>query len=187
MMTPPWIAKQLAEQRQRELVAGAERHRRAREGRRADHDGLSFGPKSVATLLRSWLRLQRQRTSDEASSKSLWREGAKDSPSVLESNPHSADLAERLSALVDQWSSEVIARVNDHEIRVFKGSGNFVWESHENTDEVYLVIRGRLTIQMPHAHISLGPGQLFVVPRGIEHCPIADNEAQVMLIEAVGV
>ena len=97
------------------------------------------------------------------------------------------DLAERLSLVSERWSPKVIARLNDYEIKVVKVEGEFVWHSHDDTDELFLVIDGELTIQLRDGDVTLLPGQLFVVPRGVEHCPIADGEVHAVLIEPVGV
>jgi mannose-6-phosphate isomerase-like protein (cupin superfamily) len=85
------------------------------------------------------------------------------------------DLAEKLSSFTDHWSPKVVARLNDYEIKVVKVQGEFVWHTHDDTDELFLVLDGELTIQ------------LFVVPRGVEHCPIAAGEVHAVLIEPVGV
>ncbi|MCW2559986.1 MAG: cupin [Mycobacterium sp.] len=97
------------------------------------------------------------------------------------------DLGAKLSLFADHWSPKVIARLNDYEIKVVKLKGEFVWHSHADTDELFLVIDGNLTIQFRDGAVSLGPGQLFVVPRGVEHCPRADGEVAAMLIEPAGV
>jgi mannose-6-phosphate isomerase-like protein (cupin superfamily) len=99
----------------------------------------------------------------------------------------SIDIAEKLSAFYDHWSPKVIARLNDYEIKVVKVRGEFVWHTHEDTDEMFLVIDGELTIQLRDGNVSLRPGQLFVVPRGVEHCPVAESEAHALLIEPTGV
>ncbi|HEY7043425.1 MAG TPA: cupin domain-containing protein [Nocardioidaceae bacterium] len=97
------------------------------------------------------------------------------------------DLAQKLSAFSEHWSPKVVARLNDYEIKVVKVQGEFTWHSHADTDELFLVISGELTIQMRDGSVSLRPGQLFVVPRGVEHCPIAEGEVHAMLVEPTGV
>ncbi|HEX2773482.1 MAG TPA: cupin domain-containing protein [Micromonosporaceae bacterium] len=97
------------------------------------------------------------------------------------------DLAERFSRFSTLWSPKVIARLNDYEIKLVKLKGEFVWHTHEDTDELFLVIDGELTIQLRDGDVRLGPGQLYVVPRGAEHCPIADGEVRAILIEPAGV
>ena len=97
------------------------------------------------------------------------------------------DLAERLSLFSEHWSPKVVARLNDYEIKLVKVKGEFVWHTHEDTDELFLVIDGTLTIQLRDGDVTLLPGQLYVVPRGVEHCPTADGEVAAMLIEPAGV
>jgi mannose-6-phosphate isomerase-like protein (cupin superfamily) len=96
------------------------------------------------------------------------------------------DIAEKLSSFAEHWSPKVVARLNDYEIKVVKVKGEFVWHTHDETDELFLVVEGDLTIQLRNGNVALRPGQLFVVPRGIEHCPIADGEVHAILIEPVG-
>jgi mannose-6-phosphate isomerase-like protein (cupin superfamily) len=100
---------------------------------------------------------------------------------------HSIDLAAKLSSFSEQWSPKVVARLNDYDIKLVKLQGEFVWHHHADTDELFLVIAGELTIQLRDGDVTLAPGQMFVVPRGVEHCPIATGEVQAMLIEPAGV
>lgn len=97
------------------------------------------------------------------------------------------DLAEKLCLVTEHWSPKVVARLNGYEIQVVKVDGEFVWHSHDETDELFLVIAGELTIQLRDGNVTLRPGQLYVVPRGVEHCPVADGEAHAVLIEPAGV
>jgi mannose-6-phosphate isomerase-like protein (cupin superfamily) len=97
------------------------------------------------------------------------------------------DLNEKLSAFSEHWAPKVVARLNDYEIKVVKLQGEFVWHSHDDTDELFLVLDGTLVLQLRDGDVALGPGQLFVVPRGVEHCPIADGEVRAVLIEPAGV
>jgi mannose-6-phosphate isomerase-like protein (cupin superfamily) len=97
------------------------------------------------------------------------------------------DLADRLAQFSEHWSPKVIARLNDYEIKVVKIQGEFTWHTHEETDELFLVLAGELTIQLRDGDVVLRPGQLHVVPRGVEHCPIAAGEVHAMLIEPAGV
>jgi len=96
------------------------------------------------------------------------------------------DIAEKLSLFSEHWSPKVVARLNDYEIKVVKVKGEFVWHTHEDTDELFIVVAGELTIQLRDGDVRLSPGQLFV-PRGSEHCPIADGEVHALLIEPTGV
>ena len=97
------------------------------------------------------------------------------------------DLRDKLSLFSEHWSPKVVATLNDYEVKVVKVKGEFVWHSHADTDELFLVVDGSLTIRLPDGEVSLGPGQLFVVPRGVEHCPVAAEEASLVLIEPTGV
>jgi len=97
------------------------------------------------------------------------------------------DLRDKLSLFSEHWSPKVVATMNDYEVKVVKVKGEFVWHSHADTDELFLVVDGYLTIRLPDGEVSLGPGQLFVVPRGVEHCPVAADEASILLIEPAGV
>jgi mannose-6-phosphate isomerase-like protein (cupin superfamily) len=97
------------------------------------------------------------------------------------------DIRQKLSLFSEHWSPKVVARLNDYEIKLAKLKGEFVWHAHEDTDELFLVIEGSLTIQLLDGDVTLGPGQLYVVPRGVEHCPITEGDVSVMLIEPAGV
>jgi len=97
------------------------------------------------------------------------------------------DLRDKLSLFSEHWSPKVVATMNDYEVKVAKVKGEFVWHSHADTDELFLVVDGTLTIQLPDGDVTLSPGQLFVVPRGVEHCPVAAEEASILLIEPAGV
>ena len=97
------------------------------------------------------------------------------------------DLRDKLSIFSEHWSPKVVATKNDYEVKVVKVKGEFVWHSHADTDELFLVVDGTLTIQLPDGDVTLSPGQLFVVPRGVEHCPVAAEEASILLIEPAGV
>jgi mannose-6-phosphate isomerase-like protein (cupin superfamily) len=97
------------------------------------------------------------------------------------------DLAAKLSLVSDHWSPKVVAHLNEYEIKVVKVQGEFVWHTHDDTDELFLVVDGELTIQFRDGDVVLAPGQLYVVPRGVEHCPRADGEVHAVLIEPAGV
>lgn len=103
------------------------------------------------------------------------------------SRPEVVDIAAKLELFTDRWSPKVVARLNDYEIKLVKIEGEFVWHSHADTDELFLVTAGTLRIQMHDRTVELHPGQLFVVPRGVEHCPVADGEVHALLIEPSGV
>jgi mannose-6-phosphate isomerase-like protein (cupin superfamily) len=97
------------------------------------------------------------------------------------------DLADKLDLFSEHWSPKVVARLNDYEIKLAKLKGEFVWHTHDDTDELFLVISGVLTIQLRDGDVVLRPGQLYVVPKGVEHCPIAEGDVSVLLIEPAGV
>jgi mannose-6-phosphate isomerase-like protein (cupin superfamily) len=98
----------------------------------------------------------------------------------------SIDLADKLRQFNDLFAPKVIATFNDNEIQLVKVSGDFVWHTHDDTDDFFLVLEGHLTIQLRDGNVDLEPGQLYVVPRGVEHCPRADVETHVLLIERRG-
>ena len=95
-------------------------------------------------------------------------------------------LAEKLAALDEQWSPRIVARLNDYEFKVVKVQGEFVWHSHADTDEAFLVLAGELRIELRDGAVRLGAGDLYVVPRGVEHRPCAERECQLLLIEPAG-
>jgi mannose-6-phosphate isomerase-like protein (cupin superfamily) len=97
------------------------------------------------------------------------------------------DLTEKLSLVSELWSPKTVARLNDYEVKVVRLNGEFTWHAHDDTDELFLVISGQLTVQMREGTVTLGPGQLFIVPRGVEHCPITEGEVHAVLIEPIGV
>jgi mannose-6-phosphate isomerase-like protein (cupin superfamily) len=93
----------------------------------------------------------------------------------------------KLSQFQDQWSPKVIAELNDYQFKLVKVQGEFVWHEHAETDEAFIVLMGRLKIELPETTVELGAGDLFVVPRGIQHKPSADEECHVLVIEPRGV
>ncbi len=96
------------------------------------------------------------------------------------------NLAERLASVDDLWSPRTIAAVNDYDVKLVKVNGEFVWHRHEETDELFLVLKGTVTIKLRDRDMRLGAGEIFVVPRGVEHCPFADGEAHILLLEPRG-
>jgi mannose-6-phosphate isomerase-like protein (cupin superfamily) len=97
------------------------------------------------------------------------------------------DLASALASFDEAFSPRIVARMNDLKIAVVKTRGEFVWHSHDDTDDFFLVLKGRLRIELrDRDDIELEEGQLYVVPRGVEHRPVADDEAHVLLIEPMG-
>jgi mannose-6-phosphate isomerase-like protein (cupin superfamily) len=96
------------------------------------------------------------------------------------------NLAEKLAQFSDYWAPRTIAQLNDADIMVVKVQGEFVWHSHADTDDFFLVLKGRLTIRLRDREVKLGPGELFVVPCGVEHQPYAEEETHLLLIEPTG-
>jgi mannose-6-phosphate isomerase-like protein (cupin superfamily) len=93
------------------------------------------------------------------------------------------NLAEKLGHLDKPYSPGIVGYLNDYKVMVVKLLGEFVWHKHDDTDDFFYVLSGRLTIQLRDRDVRLEEGELFVVPRGVEHCPKADEEAHVLLIE----
>jgi len=87
--------------------------------------------------------------------------------------------------VIDLWSPKVIGRVNDQYVKIARVHGEFVWHAHADEDELFLVVRGTLRIQLEDGEVTLGPGELVVVPRGVRHNPVAAEECWVMLVEPV--
>ncbi|OGO69810.1 MAG: cupin [Chloroflexi bacterium RBG_19FT_COMBO_62_14] len=95
-------------------------------------------------------------------------------------------LAEKLSKIHEHWSPKIIAQMNDYHFKLVKIQGEFIWHSHPETDEVFLVLQGRMVIHFREGEVELNSGELFVVPKGCEHKPSASEECQIMLIEPAG-
>ncbi|GAA0663903.1 cupin domain-containing protein [Kitasatospora atroaurantiaca] len=101
--------------------------------------------------------------------------------------PQKVNLQDKLALFSEHWSPKTVGRLNDYEIKVVKIQGEFVWHTHDDTDELFLVLDGQLTIQLRDQDVELGPGEMFIVPRGVEHCPRATGEVAALLIEPQGV
>jgi mannose-6-phosphate isomerase-like protein (cupin superfamily) len=96
------------------------------------------------------------------------------------------DLSEKLSSFSAHWSPRTVTQFNDCDVMVVKVKGEFVWHKHDDTDDFFLVLKGLLDIQLRDRTITLGPGQMYVVPKGVEHRPVAREEAHLLLIEPTG-
>ena len=96
-------------------------------------------------------------------------------------------LREKLSRFDDHWAPRVIAEMNDYQLKLVKIEGEFVWHKHDDTDEVFVCLDGELSILLRDGRVELKAGELFVVPKGVEHKPVAERECSIMLIEPRGV
>jgi mannose-6-phosphate isomerase-like protein (cupin superfamily) len=96
------------------------------------------------------------------------------------------NLAQKLSTFTEHWNPRTVGEFNGHDLMVVKVKGEFSWHSHPDTDDFFLVLKGRLVIQMREGSVTLGPGEMFVVPKGVEHCPMAEEETHMLLIEPTG-
>ena len=102
-------------------------------------------------------------------------------------NYHAISLAEKFGRFSEQWQPKVIAQMNDYQFKLVRLEGDFVWHSHADTDETFIVIDGEMTIDFRDGAVTLRPGEMFVVPKGVEHKPRAASECRILLIEPVGV
>jgi mannose-6-phosphate isomerase-like protein (cupin superfamily) len=96
----------------------------------------------------------------------------------------SINLAKKLSKFSDYWSPKIMAQYNGNDVMVVKGE--FTWHSHPDRDDFFLVLKGHLSIKLREGDVPLGPGEMFVVPKGVEHCPVAEEECHLLLIEPRG-
>ncbi len=96
-------------------------------------------------------------------------------------------LNEKLGLFTDQWQPRVVAEMNDYQFKVVRIEGDFVWHDHKDTDETFLVLEGELRIDFRDGAVTLQAGDLYVVPKGVEHKPYAEREVKMMLIEPRGV
>jgi mannose-6-phosphate isomerase-like protein (cupin superfamily) len=100
--------------------------------------------------------------------------------------PEAVNLAEKLALFSERWAPKIVAGFNGHEVMVAKLEGEFPWHSHAETDDLFLVLDGRIRLETEQGNVELGPGELYVVPRGVLHRPVAEREAHVLLMEAAG-
>ena len=96
------------------------------------------------------------------------------------------NLAEKLASFTEHWQPRTVAEFNGHDIMVVKAQGEFVWHKHDETDDLFLVLRGELEIQLRDRSVELRAGDLFIVPKGVEHRPVAREEVHLMIIEPSG-
>jgi mannose-6-phosphate isomerase-like protein (cupin superfamily) len=102
--------------------------------------------------------------------------------------PYTAiNFQQKLSLFTEQWTPKVIAEMNDYQFKIVKLQGDFVWHAHEHTDEAFLVLEGQLRIDFRDGAVEIGPGEMYVVPKAVEHKPYAAEEVKLLLIEPRGV
>ncbi len=103
-----------------------------------------------------------------------------------ETQEQAINLAEKLTKFSDHWTPRVIAEMNDYQLKLVKIQGEFVWHSHAETDEVFLVLEGEMAIELRDGRVDMKGGELYVVPKGVEHRPVAIQECSILLIEPRG-
>ena len=94
---------------------------------------------------------------------------------------------EKLALFDEQWAPKVIAEMNEYQFKIVKIEGDFVWHDHKDTDETFIVLEGNLRIDFRDGHVNLAKGEMYVVPKGVEHKPFAEKEVKMLLIEPRGV
>jgi len=106
----------------------------------------------------------------------------------MQEPPHvnPVNLEEKLATFSEHWQPRTVGVFNGHDLMVVKAHGEFFWHKHDDTDDFFLVLKGRLIIELRDGSVSLGPGELFVVPKGVEHRPVAHEEVHLLLIEPSG-
>jgi mannose-6-phosphate isomerase-like protein (cupin superfamily) len=102
-------------------------------------------------------------------------------------NYRAINLQEKFGLFEEQWQPKVIAEMNDYQFKVVKLRGDFIWHDHKDTDETFIVVEGELRIDLRDGAVRVGPGEMFVVPKGVEHKPWAEREVKLLLIEPRGV
>ena len=102
-------------------------------------------------------------------------------------SPQAINLEQKFAKFFDHWSPKVVAEMNDYQLKLVKFQGDFVWHDHPDTDEVFLVIKGEMKIDLPEQTVTVSEGEMFVIPQGVRHCTRAAKECQAMLIEPRGV
>jgi mannose-6-phosphate isomerase-like protein (cupin superfamily) len=96
------------------------------------------------------------------------------------------NLRETLASFSEHWQPRIVGALNGQEVKIAKIQGEFVWHHHENEDEMFLVVHGAITLQLRDRDVHLGEGEMFIVPRGVEHRPVAEQEAHILLFEPAG-
>src|SRR3990172_9624296 len=93
------------------------------------------------------------------------------------------NLADKLARFTDRWSPKVVETVDDYEVKVVKAKGDFVWHKHDDADELFLVMNGRFRMDFRDRQVEVGPGEIIVVPKGVEHKPFAAEECEILLLQ----
>ena len=101
-------------------------------------------------------------------------------------NYQSVNFQDKLQKFSEHWSPKIIAQMNDYHFKIVKVQGEFLWHGHPETDEVFLVLKGQLEIQFRDGNVLLNEGEMFVVPKGMEHKPVAEEECHILLVEPAG-
>ena len=99
---------------------------------------------------------------------------------------HPTNLKQKLAMFSEHWSPKIVAQMNEYHFKIAKVQGEFVWHDHPETDEVFIVLKGQFGIQFRAGKVLLNEGEMFVVPKGMEHKPVAEHECHIMLIEPIG-
>ncbi len=102
-------------------------------------------------------------------------------------NRKAVNFQQKFSLFTEQWKPKVVAEMNDYQFKVVRLEGDFIWHDHKDTDETFIVLEGKLRIDFRDGTVSLSTGEMFVVPKGVEHKPFADGEVKLLLIEPRGV
>ena len=101
-------------------------------------------------------------------------------------HPEKVNISEKLSLISDYWHPGIVGELNGQEVKLVKFKGEFVWHKHENEDELFLVIEGSFRMEFHERNVELSKGEFLIVPRGVEHRPVAENEVSVLLFEPAG-
>lgn len=102
-------------------------------------------------------------------------------------NYQAINFAQKLSLFDEHWAPKVVAEMNDYQFKIVKIKGDFVFHDHQDTDETFIVLEGNLRIDFRDGHVDIGAGEMYVVPKGVEHKPYAEEEVKMLLIEPRGV
>ena len=101
--------------------------------------------------------------------------------------PDAINFRDKLAKIPDFWQPRVVAEMNDYQFKLVRIEGDFLWHDHAETDETFIVLEGQLRIDFRDGHVLIGPGEMYVVPKGVEHKPYAEKEVRMMLIEPRGI